>query len=91
MTKLLQLYFVRQLASLAPYDKTGVVININCPGLCNTGLARHSASLLYRFQIRAMNAVIGRTPEQGARTIVYAATAGPESHGKFCTTCSVRE
>lgn len=35
--------------------------------------------------------LIGRTTEMGSRTLVAAASAGEESHGKYMTDCLVRE
>ncbi|OIW29182.1 NAD(P)-binding protein [Coniochaeta ligniaria NRRL 30616] len=89
-TKLLQLYIFRELAALLPYSKTGVVINYLSPGLCNTGLARHT-SLKTRLFIRAFNMLLGRTPEMGSRTLLHVVVAGPESHGKYCADCAVKE
>ncbi|KAH8902365.1 NAD(P)-binding protein [Coniochaeta sp. PMI_546] len=89
-TKLLQLYIFRELAALLPYSKTGVVINYLSPGLCNTGLDRH-ASLRARLWVRALNLLLGRTPEMGSRTLLHVAVAGPESHGKYCADCGVKE
>jgi NAD(P)-dependent dehydrogenase (short-subunit alcohol dehydrogenase family) len=89
-SKLLQLYVFRELATGLPYDKTGVVINYVDPGVCNTGLARN-ASLKTRVTVRTANLLLGRTPEMGSRTLLHGATAGPESHGKYCNTCAVQE
>jgi hypothetical protein len=35
--------------------------------------------------------LIGRSTEMGSRTLVAAASAGEESHGKYMTDCRVRE
>ncbi|KAB5539318.1 hypothetical protein GE09DRAFT_314072 [Coniochaeta sp. 2T2.1] len=89
-TKLIQFYILRELATQLPYEKAGVVINCISPGLCNTGLARN-ASLKTRFHVRAMNILLGRTAEMGSRTLLHAATVGPESHGKYVADCQVSD
>jgi hypothetical protein len=87
-TKLLQLYLFRELSTLLPYSKTGVVINYLSPGLCNTGLARH-ASWRTWLAVRSLNLLCGRTAEMGSRTLLHAAVARPESHGKFVADCEI--
>ena len=34
--------------------------------------------------------LIGRTAEEGSRTLVHAAAAGEESHGKYLSECRVK-
>lgn len=90
LSKLLQVLATRQMASLLPYDKTGVVINYVNPGLCKTGLSSNSG-LRVRIMVGMMNLLLGRTPEQGSRNLVYAAVAGAESHGRYVSSCVVAE
>lgn len=89
-TKLFQILAVRELTALLPVKETGVVINLVNPGLCNTGLTRHGR-LAIRLQTRLLNALIGRTPEMGSRTLLHAAIAGEESHGVLLSECENRE
>ena len=91
MSKLLEIVALRPLATLLPVSESGVVINMISPGLCNTGLARYSESTWNRLKIRTANAIIGRTPEMGSRTLLHAVTAGKESHGKYCSDCEIKE
>ena len=91
MSKLLEIMALRPLASLLPVSETGVVINMLNPGLCNTGLARYYGSLYDRLVVRTANALIGRSPEMGSRTLLHAVTAGKESHGKYCSDCEIKE
>ncbi|KAL1638082.1 hypothetical protein SLS58_009008 [Diplodia intermedia] len=79
-TKLLEVYAVRQLAALLPVADTGVVVNLLCPGLCSTDLARN-VTWAYWLQIVALRAVMGRSAEVGSRTLLHAAVAGRGSHG----------
>ncbi|TDZ71962.1 Short chain dehydrogenase atnD [Colletotrichum trifolii] len=90
VTKLVQIFAVRQLASLAPYSETGVVINYLNPGLCNTGLARYGRIWL-RIQVYLLNVLMGRTPEMGSRTILHSMVAGPESHGEYVSDCEIKD
>ncbi|KKY27613.1 putative short-chain dehydrogenase reductase [Diplodia seriata] len=86
-TKLLEVYAVRHLAALLPVKDTGVVINLLCPGLCSTDLARN-VTWAYWLQIAALRAVMGRSAEVGSRTLLHAAVAGRESHGVVVGDCA---
>ncbi|KAF4957074.1 hypothetical protein FSARC_11405 [Fusarium sarcochroum] len=89
-TKLLQVYATRQLASVYPTWETGVIINVTSPGLCSTDLARNATGL-FRIQIMLLRGLLGRTAEEGSRTLLHAAFAGQESHGKFLSDCQIKE
>jgi hypothetical protein len=41
--------------------------------------------------IAVMRLLVGRTAEQGSRTLIHAAVAGEESHGKFLSECEIKE
>lgn len=91
-SKLLQILVVRQLAQqLAdPTAKGDIVLNTLNPGFCRTALFRDNAFPASAFI--GFNAwVLGRSAEAGARTLVHAAAAGPETHGKWLDTCDIRE
>lgn len=90
VTKLVQILAIRQLATILPASRTGVVLNLLNPGLCNTGLAKYGRMAL-RLQVWMMNAVIGRTPEMGSRTILHSMFAGAESHGQYISDCQIKE
>jgi NAD(P)-dependent dehydrogenase (short-subunit alcohol dehydrogenase family) len=80
----------RQLGLMLPLSQTGVVINAVSPGLSVTGLARSAPP---EFQkIMAGRAVDhGRTAEEGSRTLLHAALAGKESHGRYLESCEIAE
>jgi len=90
VSKLLELYAVRQLALLRPSSETGVIINFLNPGLCKTELSRN-VSLVIWMMIGIMRTLLGRTAEEGSRTLLHAAVAGRESHGKYVSECQIRE
>lgn len=75
-SKLLEVLTIRQIA--AKFAGTGVVLNYLNPGLCHSELARDSGWMLYFMKL-----AMARTTEVGSRTLVAAAVAGDESHGKY--------
>lgn len=93
-SKLLEVFVVRQLAQdmTAPSSKTkgSVILNTLNPGFCRTALFRSNTWPAY-ILIRVMSTLIGRSSEVGSRVLVYAAAAGPETHGKWLDTCEIRE
>jgi len=79
-TKLAVNAHVRRLAKLAPSE---VIVNNICPGLVRTGLDKNLA-IHFKLFMSLVRRFAGRTPEEGARTLIYAsAVAGPETNGKF--------
>jgi retinol dehydrogenase-12 len=62
-----------------------VVVNCVNPGWCDTGLSTQKgliAGMIFRF--------IGRSAENGGRTLVHAVTAGRETNGKYLSECQVK-
>ncbi|KAM5361678.1 hypothetical protein ACJZ2D_012955 [Fusarium nematophilum] len=90
LTKLLQIYATQHLALLFPESDTGVVINVLNPRGCITGLDRNAGWSLW-LQIYVLRRLLGRTAEQGSRTWLHAAVAGPESHGKYVSDFEMKE
>ncbi|KAK4238804.1 hypothetical protein C8A03DRAFT_33128 [Achaetomium macrosporum] len=87
LTKLTESFATRHLArELLPVEKTGVIINLICPGLCVTKLARN-LSEERAARLRELHARFGRTAEDGSRTLLHGAVAGVESHGKLLHSC----
>lgn len=89
VSKLLEVFAVRQIvADYCPdANKYPVIINYINPGLCHSGLMREVGSWQYIFKFM-MGA---RSTETGSRTLVDATCKGPESHGKYCTDCQIRD
>ncbi|KAK7427770.1 hypothetical protein QQZ08_005708 [Neonectria magnoliae] len=90
LSKLLETLAVRQLASLVPLSRTGVVLNLVCPGFCNTELRRNVPANFREF-IATQEAKFGRTAEDGSRTLLHGAIAGKESHGRFLDSCEIAD
>lgn len=87
VSKLLEVFCTRQLASRSPFPnpKGDVIINFLNPGLCHSELAREIDS----FGFRMRKLLLARTTEEGSRTLVHAAGAGAESHGQYMNNCRV--
>jgi retinol dehydrogenase-12 len=92
LSKLLVQLGVQELATRIPkIDQSSgspsVIINCPSPGWCKTPLFRQDDG---GAMGRGMLRLIGRTGEEGARVLVAAITAGPESHGKFFSESQVK-
>jgi NAD(P)-dependent dehydrogenase (short-subunit alcohol dehydrogenase family) len=81
-SKLLEVLVVRHIAP--KLEGSGVILNMLNPGLCHSELTRDK-----NFGMKVLKFVFARTTEVGSRTLVAAAAAGPESHGKYMTDAQV--
>jgi hypothetical protein len=90
LSKLVEMYAVRAMAAAYPYDKTGVIINMVSPGICNTGLGK-DAGAVARFMQGMIRLFLARSAEEGSRTIMHAVTEGQASHGKHLSGCKVKD
>jgi len=88
VSKLLQILIFRELSARTEDTDPRVTINIINPGLCQSSLARNVRGLIW-FRIALLKALIARTTEQGSRTLVHAATQGPETHGLYISDCYI--
>ena len=85
VSKLLQVYPARELASLAKKSgKPNVIINYLNPGLCHSELSRDSGWFLTILKF-----FLARSTEHGSRSLVHAAEAGEESNGQYLSDCKV--
>ena len=84
-SKLIVILCVRELAALT---KAGPVIVSNvAPGWCKTGLFRNEAGGAGQ---RMALKLVGRSSEEGSRTLVDGAVAGKESHGQYLSECQIK-
>lgn len=88
MTKLLQVLLVRAIAPrLQPAADDAappVIINAVNPGFCHSGLRRDVTKVpVLGHLVRAIELVLCRSAEVGARTLVAGVAAGPDSHGEY--------
>ncbi|KAJ7452842.1 hypothetical protein FB451DRAFT_1145123 [Mycena latifolia] len=79
-SKVLVSMWLRELAERV--DPSVVTVNNVCPGMVNTNMGNKEAWWL-RGIVAVIQAVRGRSPEAGARTLIYAASAGPKTHGEM--------
>ena len=63
--------------------KEGKVI-LNClnPGHCRTEMMRETKGL-FKYFVMGVTALMARTTEVGARTLIAGVAAGYETHGKY--------
>lgn len=88
-SKLLVVLVARELAkSMDERGNNHIVLNTLNPGFCRSALFRHLPFPVNWF-INLGLFVAGRTNEMGSRTLVAAAAAGPESHGRYMDSCVV--
>ncbi len=89
VTKLLEVFFVRELAKkIDESRKPKVIVNCMTPGACNSDFDRESTGLK-RLLMKVAAFLIARTTEAGSRTEVAGITAGEESHGQYMENCVV--
>ncbi|KAK5080973.1 hypothetical protein LTR05_008290 [Lithohypha guttulata] len=85
LSKLLLLLAVRSLAELVePTGQAPVIITFINPGWCKTELFRTNDG---GFAKRTGLRLIGRTSEEGSRTLVHAITADSSCHGRYLSEC----
>lgn len=90
LSKLFEIFVVRELAKLLPVSETGVVLNLVNPGLCKTELSRN-APPEFQKHLADMHAKFGRTAEVGSRTLLHGVVGGNNSHGSYLNDCEVAE
>lgn len=67
-----------------------VILNTLTPGFCRTSLFRDN-TFPANVILQLISSIIGRSAEVGSRVLVYAAAAGPETHGKWIDSYQIRE
>ncbi|KIV94227.1 hypothetical protein PV10_02014 [Exophiala mesophila] len=85
---LLVKYLAQVFETLAQKDSIGkplVVINHAAPGLCWTPFFREQGAVA-----RQILKLVARSGEHGARTLVYGAGAGKETHGQYLSECQIK-
>ncbi|CAK7207323.1 hypothetical protein SEUCBS139899_010133 [Sporothrix eucalyptigena] len=88
VSKLLEILAVRELAGILDKNRIPVTVNTVNPGLCRTQLFR-ALPFGIRHLVHGVLYTVGRTASMGARTLVSAAAAGPETHGQYLDTTEV--
>ncbi|CAD6583224.1 MAG: hypothetical protein ASARMPRED_001265 [Alectoria sarmentosa] len=87
VSKLFSMYAANELAGRLVADKQGegapVVINSVNPGATATSLTRNIDSLALKVVAWVYLRLLGRTAEQGSRSLVSACALGQDSHGQY--------
>ncbi|KAF3941814.1 hypothetical protein ABW19_dt0207673 [Dactylella cylindrospora] len=94
-TKLMEVFFVRELANyLETHGQADdIVLNTVNPGLCKSELASREPGLLGMIIKVAFVpfSLIARTAEVGSRNYLWAATAGKASFGQYIGSCEIQK
>ncbi|KAH9890794.1 short-chain dehydrogenase/reductase-like protein [Xylariomycetidae sp. FL2044] len=91
-TKLIALFIAREVSGrLKGKDREPhVILNVVSPGFCASELNRENPWPWYVAAVMKMaDKMIGRSAEVGSRNYIWAACAGPESHGAYIEHCSL--
>ncbi|KAJ6539623.1 short-chain dehydrogenase/reductase family protein [Mycena capillaripes] len=79
-TKLMVTMWIRELANRI--DASVVTVNSVCPGMVKTNI-NNKQPWYIRNLVNVIFGIRGRSAEVGARTLINAVSAGPETHGKM--------
>lgn len=90
VSKLLGIFLLREFAERHPASIFPVTVNAVNPGFCKSSLARELKGILAAV-FTFMEFFLARSTEVGSRTLVNAAAAGAETHGKFLDNGQVKE
>ncbi|KAI9880399.1 MAG: hypothetical protein M1830_003439 [Pleopsidium flavum] len=90
LSKLLEVFAVRELASKTSQSEPEVAINMLNPGFCHSELLRNATGM-QGMVMAGMKALLARTTEEGSRTLVHAAGVGMETHGKYLSDCQEKD
>ncbi|RYO84216.1 hypothetical protein DL764_009363 [Monosporascus ibericus] len=85
ISKLLEVFFVREFADEHPAPPFPVTFNCINPGLCHSELGREVPG--WGFTI--IKALLARSTEVGSRTLLHAGSAGVETHGQYLSDCEI--
>lgn len=87
VSKLLEIFIVKQMAAMFPLSSSKVIVNSVAPGFCHSELTREADFAIMRLFKR----LCARPTEMGSRTLVYGASVGPESHGQYVPDCKITQ
>ncbi|KAK3620775.1 hypothetical protein LTR56_023187 [Elasticomyces elasticus] len=91
-SKLLVYYAVKELAIRTPVSsESNVCLTIQTPGICKSDIFRDDVGMLKWLTMGAATAVLARSTEVGARTLVHAVNPKlpVEAHGRFLVDCQI--
>ncbi|KAH7303311.1 putative short-chain dehydrogenase [Stachybotrys elegans] len=85
ISKLLEVFFVRQFADEHPAPTFPITLNCINPGLCHSELGRDVPG----WGFIVIKAILARSTEVGSRTLVHAGSAGIDTHGQYLSDCQI--
>lgn len=85
LSKMIEIFAVREMTELRPREEYPVTINMLNPGLCESDLVREGGNL----QMKMLKKALARTTEEGSRTLVHGASAGADTHSHYLSNCQV--
>lgn len=88
VSKLLEVFAVRELAGTQALRSRDVIVNCMTPGLCQSELVRPD-SVMVRAGMWFMKMMLARTTEVGGRALVAGLDGGEETHGQYMADCKV--
>ncbi|KAJ1545126.1 hypothetical protein HK405_008120, partial [Cladochytrium tenue] len=91
VSKLLVMAAVREMAAATPVSENGVVINSVAPGFCRSDLGNNNLGRVGVALGNVFKRLLARPTAVGARTLVYGAAAGRETHGGYLPDCELTE
>ncbi|KAL4905921.1 hypothetical protein BDW74DRAFT_152285 [Aspergillus multicolor] len=92
VTKLLDIYIMKQIAALVPLDEDGeprVVVNCVAPGFCKSDLLSREEGV--PFVIKVLQRVVGRSVAEGSKALLHAVSLVGESQGEWVEDLAVRD
>jgi retinol dehydrogenase-12 len=67
-----------------------VTLNVLNPGFCHSDLTREVQGVI-AYALAVFKFLLARSTEVGSKTLVHAAVAGEETHGKYLSECQIIE
>ena len=92
-SKLLEVFTVQALTRqimTGPHASERVILNMVNPGLCHSSLSRNTTGFVGVF-LWLLKALLARTTETGSRTLVLAASGGPETNGQYLSDGTIKQ
>lgn len=86
VSKLMEVFFVREFAENHSASDFPITINLTDPGFCWSALGRDSGVGMW-----LMRTLLARSTADGGRTIAFSGTQDERSHGEFFANCEIRE
>lgn len=91
VSKLIEVLCVRTLSNLSPISaKSPVIINTLHPGLARSTLLRDTYGLKATI-FSILTYIIGKSTEEGSRTLVIGASADESTHGQYMSEGKIKQ